>query len=237
VQQLGLVHHPSHHSRRSCHATDKLLIVFSRRLTTAGYNCVFLQAPHLLPMTSIIEIDGALVEVNNGQRENARAWFVYSEKDWADTSISLAEVQIDYVGLDQSIDEVKKVLIGLDDDERCVILGFSQGATFCHILSMLASRANDDYGNVSPFAKISKAILLSGFPSMDQRSDNNTLSNNIRIPSLHIFGEQDTSVPKSFGEKLSQCFIDPEVYVHQKGHFIPHNKPLLDRIIGFLGLG
>lgn len=207
-------------------------------MSDAGYDCIFPHAPHILPMTSTIIVDGQEVEVSNGDRENARAWFTYSSKDYSDASLALKEVPMVYHGIDDSINQIRGLLKA---NEEYYLLGFSQGATFCHILSVLAHHAqlleNKDAA-IQPFGRIRKVILISGFTHMHQypltESIHDVTKNNIRIQSLHIYGEGDTSVPRHFSEDLAKSFVNPEVYVHEKGHFIPHNKPLLDRVIQFL---
>lgn len=208
----------------------------------AGYDTIYIEAPHLLPMTSTVEIDGKEVQITNGQRENAKAWFVYSNIDCADASMALEETSMEYVGLDTSIDKVKEYLSQCDGNLPCAILGFSQGATFGHILSELASAAKKNTcSNLDPFAKIHCAILSGGFPSMHNgplaSNDNTTTevaNNKLDLKSLHIFGERDTSVPKEYGEKLASRFNNPEIYIHDKGHIIPNNKALCERVLGFL---
>ncbi|KAL9182516.1 hypothetical protein ACHAXT_013168 [Thalassiosira profunda] len=144
-----------------------------------------------------------------------------------------------YIGLDASIEIAKECLMQYEA-EFCAILGFSQGATMCHILSMLASAAkHDGQAGLRPFGAIKCAILLSGFASMHSGPVSNTsidTTNNCKLDvrSLHIFGERDTSVPKAYGEKLASCFADPEVYDHGKGHVIPRNVALSERVIQFL---
>ena len=158
---------------------------------------MYLDAPHLLPMTSVAEVDGAEVEVTNGGRENARAWFLYSDDDPADATGALDGTPTEYVGLRRSVDLVGECLLRMrrndhgDDDDRdfCAILGFSQGATFGHVLSAMAAsslasprgRGNDDgdddgdpgaslssssSSRSNPFGRICCAILIGGFPSM-----------------------------------------------------------------------
>lgn len=204
-----------------------------------------MEAPHLLPMESTVKVDGQLVRITNGGRQNAKAWFAYSRADRADASMALAEVPMKYVGLKSSIDLVKEYLIQWSGD-FCAIFGFSQGATFCHILSMMAAAARRD--GVDPdtrsFAKIQCAILLSGFQSMhhDELCANNpvTCSSDgdeepvLALKSLHIFGERDTSVPKGYGLKLAGCFANPMTYDHGKGHVIPSNADFCLKIISFL---
>ena len=152
---------------------------------------------------------------------------------------------MEYIGLQDSINIVRKFLMQhiSDGKKPCAILGFSQGATFCHILSMLASASKmengddcDDLEVIRPFQMIKCAMLLSGFPSMH---DGKLLTSNINIgeldiKSLHIFGEKDTSVPKSFGDKLANRFVNPETYDHGKGHVIPHNADFCERVIKFV---
>ena len=192
-------------------------------------------------MTSTVMIDGEAVQITNGDRENARAWFMYSEVDYSDASMALTESPMDYFGLDASIALIRDYLNAHVQHEECFILGFSQGATFCHIISMLthAAKQSDEFdADISPFAKIRKAILISGFSSMHERPlaacMKDTRKTNIQVQSLHIFGENDTSVPKPFCVDLAKCFVNSEIYVHEKGHFIPHNKPLLDQVVHFL---
>jgi len=193
-------------------------------------------------MTSTATIDGERVQISNGDRENAKAWFVYSKTDSADASMALKETPMEYSGLDNSIDLVAECLMK-HDGKFCAILGFSQGATFCHILSILSNTAkqNNDANSKmrSLFANIRCAIMLSGFSSMHNGSlanchDANAESNKLDVKSLHIFGERDTSVPKMYGEKLANRFANPELYDHGKGHVIPHNIALCDRVIKFL---
>ena len=107
-----------------------------RRITELGYDCIYLEAPHLLPMTSIVEVDGQQVEITNGDRENARAWFMYSKIDPSDTSEALKETPMEYYGLEASISVIRDCLCKLESS--CTIFGFSQGATFVHILSILS---------------------------------------------------------------------------------------------------
>lgn len=211
-----------------------------RRLSEAGYQCIFPHAPHMLPMTSTVVIDGHQVQISNGDRENARAWFVYSDVDYSDASLALKELPMVYHGLGPSVQRIREILETQVDDD-CCILGFSQGATFGHILSILTHHANQsDHADpvIGTFAKIKKVILVSGFPHMHciplAECIRETIKDNIQVQSLHIYGEGDTSVPKSYSENLSNCFVHAEVYIHEKGHFIPHNKPLIDRVLQFL---
>lgn len=122
--------------------------MYHRKLNQAGYECVFLEGPHVLPMTSMIDVivvEGTPVEVENGKRENARAWFLLSEEDPADASLSQSGVSMEYIGVDESLHLIKAEL-SRDDDDDCywAVLGFSQGGVFAHILSVLSMQSSDN---------------------------------------------------------------------------------------------
>lgn len=193
-------------------------------------------------MTSMVEVDGQLVEISNGDRENAKAWFMYSNDDPSDASMSLKETPMEYFGLDASISMIRDCLCKFDADTEVTLLGFSQGATMVQIITILADAAqkiSEWNNNLSPFAIIHSAILVSGFASMHRGSLTDSLQATddkepITIRSLQIMGANDTSVPKSYGDKLAACYLDPQTYTHEKSHFIPHNKAMIEAITGFL---
>jgi len=221
-------------------------VKLEKKLRRAGYECEYLEAPHLLPTTSEVDIDGEVVQITNGKRENARAWFLYSKIDNADASMALKETPMKYIGLEASISRLKKYL-EQNSDGFYAVLGFSQGATFGHILSQLVCAEKRCLG-ANTFCKIQCAVLLSGFPSMhnillpDRATAGSVATNDscsdmndkLDLRSLHIYGDKDTSVPKSFGEKLTNLFVNPETYDHGKSHMIPHNKALIERLVTFL---
>ena len=111
---------------------------------------------------------------------------------------------------------------------------------------MLASAAKMETGDdcddsvIYSFQKIKCVIILSGLPSMHNgplltsNIDIAEQDSKLDIKSLHIFGEKDTSVPKSCGDKLANCFVSPETYYHGKEHVIPHNAAFCERVIQFV---
>jgi predicted esterase len=226
----------------TCALLPQHQFILKRRLSERGYECMYLEAPHLLPMTSMVEIEGQQVEISNGDRENAKAWFMYSKEDPSDASMSLKETPMEYFGLDASISMIRDCLCKFDTDTEVILLGFSQGATMVQIITILADaaqKAPEWNDNLSPFAKIHSAILISGFASMHRGSLADSLQATddkepITISSLHIMGANDTSVPKPLGDKLAACYLDPQIYIHEKGHFIPHNKAMIEAVTGFL---
>jgi hypothetical protein len=139
------------------------------KLVQAGYECVYPDAPHLLPPPPTNYSNEGAVDNDGGynkkcsaayNRVNARAWYMYSTDDPSDTSNSLDQTPLEYVGLQLSIDSLGKTLHQImqqqqhpqyssnhgehkndnndKEHEICAIFGFSQGATMAHILSSVA---------------------------------------------------------------------------------------------------
>ena len=207
----------------------------TKKLNQAGYDCVFLQAPLKLPMTSTIKVDGELVTITNGGRKDARAWFLYSKEDPGDTSLALTGEFIEYVGLDTAIRVVETELIRqIQKKGNSIIaaLGFSQGAVFTHILASMANQ------KISPFNKIDRFILVSGFPAtprpLPPSIDNKNHLYQINIPSLHIIGLKDTSVSPSLSYQLRDCFVGAKTIEHEKGHLLVQQSAQCAEMIRFL---
>jgi pimeloyl-ACP methyl ester carboxylesterase len=200
----------------------------TKKLNQAGYDCIFPQALFQLPMTSLVEVGGEMVQVTNGSREHAKAWFLYSNEDPSDTSLSQTGQVIDYVGMDDSLRVIKEELKTLPKENSSVsILGFSQGAVFCHVLASLAAK------KIPPFDRIGKCILVSGFCATPQGYSKESLSQ-IRIPSLHVIGSDDTSVVPSLSVDLAARFVNPDILRHEKGHILPQQSARCTKMIEFL---
>lgn len=189
----------------------------------------------MLPMTSTIRIEGTPVEVENGKRENARAWFLLSSDDPADASLSQSETPMEYIGLDDSLRILQNELEG-GDNKYCAIFGFSQGGVFAHILSALAMQ---DSSNV--FQRIKCAIIASGFTAQHISNKDSVFlelaslpTTKNTLPSLHIIGEKDTSVRPELSMKLVNLFEDSTVMTHDKGHILPQKSAQCAEIIAFL---
>ncbi|KAK3278159.1 hypothetical protein CYMTET_13886 [Cymbomonas tetramitiformis] len=93
------------------------------------------------------------------------------------------------------------------------VLGFSQGASVAALL--LAQ-------NRLPTVKF--AILISGFLPVDAELRKFvTHPGAIRIPSLHVIGENDTLVPRDRTQELENIFECPCVFAHDGRHMVPSN--------------
>lgn len=214
-----------------------------RKLNQAGYDCIFLQGPHLLPIKS------------TDDRDNARAWFLLNQTDPSDASLSQAGIPLTYHGLDASLDIVQTELgrsvhmdcspnsnssdTNGDNGYLTAVFGFSQGAVFCHILTVSAQRDPQRFGNIHA------ALIASGFAAQhvpnptttqQQAYDTGRLPDrqSIQIPSLHLIGKMDTSVNPALSLDLTFVFDEGQVMWHDKGHVVPQKSAECARIIAFL---
>ena len=193
-------------------------------------------------MKSIIDVEGQPVEITNGGRKNARAWFRYNRDDPCDTSESQTGKCIEYIGLDESIGVIGSVLQGCveadgapsESSERKIItlLGFSQGGTFAHVLASLAEGEGTFF-----FRRIDGVICIGAFPAKHtptlQSEYCTSLDRRIGIKSLHIVGKNDTSVCPKLSNELAALYEDPVIYQHEKGHLVPSNSAACHAIISF----
>ena len=191
-------------------------------------------------------IEGQPVEIENGTRQNARAWFLYSESDPADATGCQSEQRMVYFGLQEAINEVRRVINGFDGSrhsqngaEPVALVGFSKGSVFVHILAALANACNLADHPISPFCRIRCAVLASGFQAMHSET---IVEGNVEVvgfdglalPSMHLIGENDTSVVPKLTEKLASCFVDAELLVHEKGHILPQKSAQCAEILSFI---
>eukprot|EP00540_Astrosyne_radiata_P011004 CAMPEP_0116834446 /NCGR_PEP_ID=MMETSP0418-20121206/6996_1 /TAXON_ID=1158023 /ORGANISM="Astrosyne radiata, Strain 13vi08-1A" /LENGTH=226 /DNA_ID=CAMNT_0004464007 /DNA_START=118 /DNA_END=798 /DNA_ORIENTATION=- len=205
-----------------------------------------------------------MVEIQNGNRENARAWFLYSATDPADATLSQSGIPMTYIGLEESLQRVENVLDATtccardhqddhdDNDNDCFvgIFGFSQGAVFCHLLAGLVEEEQKKKRS-SPTAttttttttttiqekwgRIRCAILVGGFPAMHSDNDGSSPSlEDLTLPSLHIMGRADTSVLATQSLKLASRFHDPQLFHHANGHVIPQFCASFTEVLRFV---
>ena len=231
-----------------------------RKLSNAGHDVVYPEAPHVLPMKSTVDIEGQTVQVTNGGRENARAWFAYNRDDPCDTTESQSGSHIEYVGLEESVNvlagvlqECTKNINGDNKDHNrgiLTLIGFSQGGTFAHILASLANSARkkssaketdvkNECNADKIFERIDGVIYMGAFPAKHSPQEGSVchprLDRSLETKSLHVIGKSDTSVCPELSRNLAALFDDADMYQHEKGHVVPTNSASCEAIIGFLG--
>jgi predicted esterase len=171
-----------------------------------------------------VQVDGVSVKIENGRRENARAWFLYSEEDPADATLSQAKLKMRYMGLEKSLDIIHRALEACDGNVG--VFGFSQGAVFVHLL----------LSHPSFIHRVKYGIMASGFPAQHQCDGEAFHQRMAEVPTLHLIGRQDTSVAPEHSQELVALFKNATVLWHDKGHIIPQKSDQCYEIISFLNL-
>ncbi|KAG7369634.1 translation-associated GTPase [Nitzschia inconspicua] len=135
----------------------------------------------------------------------------------------------DYVGLEESLKKIQDETAG-----RAVvgILGFSQGARFAHLLSLLHTSQPDIY-----FPHLRFVILAAGYdaplpPQMPDLSRYVQVAEHVR--SLHIWGVNDTLISPDQSEAVSRYYYHPVTMPHSGKHFVPSKANDVERMMDFI---
>jgi pimeloyl-ACP methyl ester carboxylesterase len=106
------------------------------------------------------------------------------------------------------------------------------------ILCSINSTNSQNFKNI----RFKFAILICGFKSNQSQHDhfykNSETGEDLKIqtPSLHIIGEEDKVIPKEAALNLTNYFVEPIVFKHEAGHFIPSNSASKSVYIDFIKL-
>ena len=163
-----------------------------RRKLGPRFEYVYATAPHTVPRTSTIDIEGFPVEIENHNRLDARCWFYYFAEDAAKLPEDFHDPARTrpYFGLVESLEYLEK--LSAEKGPFDAVVGFSQGATMVHTLAALAAgKGGAALTRTAPWLGSVKAcVMISGFPS---RSDVDALSSaaGLPMPSMHLAGEAD----------------------------------------------
>ena len=183
-----------------------------RKLLKRHVEFSFLSAPHVIPDAEQVQVD------RPGQQLGW--WFSRPERS--------------YNALDRT-----DTCVGFDETLQCVqeafhrhgpfdgVMGFSQGAA---LVSLLCSMKQREPSGPLDFKF---AILFAGFKSL-LSEHTQYYSQAIHVPSLHTIGLQDAVIPSQSSEELAEAFVNPSVYRHNGGHYIPASPPLRTALVEFL---
>lgn len=182
-----------------------------RKLVKKYFDFYFVCAPHIIP-----------------EQENLSKPKVEQERGWW-----FSKPERSYRALDET-----DVCIGYEDSLQLIlsefeahgpfdgILGFSQGASFVSLLCIL--RKDPKYRLDFKFA-----IIIAGFKSL-LSNHRHMYDDPIDCPSFHTVGESDAVIPSQSSEELQSAFINPVVYRHNGGHYMPASPQLRTAIMEFI---
>lgn len=105
------------------------------------------------------------------------------------------------------------------------IWGFSQGATvaaiLCNIITNNYLSSQPNRSNIKFKFAIISATGKSSQSQLDKYYDQ---SRKIDLPTLHIIGKTDKLTQYEKSLEHIEYFLNPKIYVHELGHFIPAKK-------------
>lgn len=166
----------------------------SFRKAVAKYaQLTFISAPHKV--------------LNDGSgSEDSRSWWFNSE----DNTFSGKCLGGPAVGFEETLRLIE--LVVEEHGPFHGFMGFSQGACLVGLLAAMQQKGYLKYA-------FDFAIFLSGFRS-ESLVHKGFYDEDIALPSLHVYGESDSIIPKEMSESLINIFIKPTVSEHSGGHYV-----------------
>lgn len=164
----------------------------------------FIRAPHKVPSNNEVR--------EENPDENGYGWWFNTENH-----VFKATVPSELcVGFDDSIALIEKSFSEQGPFDG--ILGFSQGAAFVSVLCAMMKRKILQI-------EFNFAIMISGFKSLCAPHAK-YYDEEIDIPSLHIYGENDQVIPTVMAEQVSCLFPNKKEIRHEGGHYVPSKKDI-----------
>ncbi|CAF0742973.1 unnamed protein product [Brachionus calyciflorus] len=183
---------------------------------------IFCEAPHI-----VLKREDEFGEDSNQENIDEKGWWFSSENKSYNAQL---ETNCD-LGFEESLQYLDNVFQTQGPFDG--ILAFSQGACLGSVLCKISKLNQTDEINKFKNIKFNFAILVAGFKSGQTQHDF-YYEQKIDFPTLHIIGETDKVIPKDMSEKLLNYFVEPKVFVHTGGHFVPVNADAKNSIINFL---
>lgn len=175
-----------------------------RKLLKRHVDFVFVTAPHTLS-------EDVNLAIKPDSEQDKGWWFSRPNKGY----YALDNTDIS-TGFEESLKLIEEAFETLGPFDG--VLGFSQGAAFVSLLCVL----RNDPKNKLDFKF---AILISGFKSMLAPHEG-MYSAPIDCSSFHVIGATDAVIPSQSSEELVSVFVNPAVYRHNGGHYVPASAAL-----------
>ncbi|KAJ8724619.1 hypothetical protein PYW08_016093 [Mythimna loreyi] len=196
------------HGYRQNGAVFRAKIGSFRKAVAKYAQLVFVSAPH-----KVVNEDG-------GGDEDARSWWFNAE----DNTFSGKCLGGPALGFEDTLDVIKNVVEQHGPFDG--FMGFSQGACLVGLLAAMQQKGYLPY-------TFKFAIFTSGFRS-GSLVHKGFYDEEITLPSLHVYGESDSIIPKEMSESLINLFIKPVVAEHSGGHYVACSGAIKDAYQDFL---
>ena len=182
-----------------------------RKLLKRYMDFVFVSAPHVIPEEP---------NLARSVEERERGWW-FSRPEKAYNALDKTDITIGY---EESVGVIKETIVKEGPFDG--MLGFSQGASFASLLSVMRSEA--DSGVNFKFV-----ILIAGFRSQ-MMTHLGMYERPISCPSFHTVGTSDAVIPTAASKELAACFDNATVYAHDGGHYIPASPQFRTALVEFI---
>ncbi|XP_041968059.1 esterase CG5412 [Aricia agestis] len=179
-----------------------------RKAVSKYAQLVFISAPH-----RVATDDGT-------GDEDARSWWFNAE----DNSFSGKCLGGPAIGFEDTLNLIKEVVEEYGPFDG--FMGFSQGACLVGILAAMQQKGYLPY-------TFKFAIFASGFRS-GSLVHKGFYDEDINLPSLHVYGESDSIIPKEMSESLINLFTNATVAEHLGGHYVACSGSVKEAYLDFL---
>ncbi len=154
----------------------------------------------------------APLDVINKNNEPRKGWFTWSPAS------SLIYTSTEYHNVADTLDYIENFIN--TNGPYDLILGYSQGGTIASIL--LTKRE----------IKVKFLVIMSSYESLDP---NYQVCINDNIPTLLVYGERDTTVPKQYTINMGKGSENTLLYCHNGTHSIPSHQEFISTVKKFIG--
>ncbi|XP_063368271.1 esterase AGAP003155 [Cydia amplana] len=196
------------HGYRQNGAVFRAKIGSFRKAVAKYAQLTFLSAPH------------RVLHEEGGGEEDSRSWWFNAE----DNTFSGKCLGGPALGFEATLRVVERAVA--EHGPFHGLMGFSQGACLVGLLAAMQQKGYLPY-------TFNFAIFASGFRS-GSLVHKGFYDEEINLPSLHVYGEGDSIIPKEMSESLISLFTKPVVAEHSGGHYVACSGSIKDAYQDFL---
>ncbi|CAH1635518.1 unnamed protein product [Spodoptera littoralis] len=189
------------HGHRQNGAKFKVKLAAFRKIVDKYAYLSYVTAPH------------AVADTTGGGDQDPRTWWYNTE----DNNYSGKCLGGPAYGFEETLEVVKTGVRDLGPFDG--LMGFSQGGCLVGLLAAMQQK------RLLPY-RFRFVIIISGYLSGSLVHRGFYEHNLITIPSLHVYGETDSMIPKEMSESLANKFNDPVTFEHPNGHYVPVSGPV-----------
>jgi hypothetical protein len=209
--------------------------------TTPKYEFLFPDGPHIVADTDIKDTTWHNY-VSTNSTQGHRAWWFARDSNFTNPNSFVNPETGGYYGLEESIQYLGELIA--EKGPVHAIWGFSQGACIAGMLVAMASDPDQgrdplglrkllSVGEKDVLGTVKAGVFFGGFKARFEQYAP-LYDGGVKLPTLHVMGENDVLVTPERSEKLVSLCDGAEVLRHQNGHNLPREAAEVERIAEFL---